>query len=120
MKLITPELIKRFNEVGDQSEVKNPLIIAKFFNPCGSQTWYATEYSSETTICYGYVTGMWEDEWGTFSIDELKSLKLPFGMSIERDIHFKEKTFEEQIPQKRTVELNKINLDKDSNQELER
>lgn len=35
------------------------------------------------------------DEWGTFSIDELESLELPFGLTIERDIYFKETTFNE-------------------------
>jgi len=36
MKLITPELIARFKEVGDQSEIEDPIVIAKFFDPVGS------------------------------------------------------------------------------------
>lgn len=47
MKLITEELKKRFLEIGDQSETKNPLIVAKFFDPVGSATWYATEYAKD-------------------------------------------------------------------------
>ena len=123
MKLITKEIEQRFDEVGDQSEVENPLILSKFFNPCGSETWYATEYNTKTNICYGYVTGMFEDEWGTFSIDELESLELPFGLSIERDIHFKEKTFEEQIPQKsqkRESELKDIKSKSNQEQGIQR
>lgn len=93
MKLISKTLIQEFNRIGDQSENENPIIIAKFFDPCGSATWYATEYDAETNICYGYVTGLFEDEWGSFSITELESIKRPFGLSIERDIHFASMSF---------------------------
>lgn len=117
MKLITKELISRFKEIGEQSESENPQFIAKFFNPCGSQTWYASEYNPETNICYGYVTGMAYDEWGTFSIDELKSLKLPFGLAIERDMYFKEISFDELTGKNRIQELYKKTIKK---QDLER
>lgn len=100
MKLITKTLEDRFNEIGDQSESLDPIIVAKFFNPCGSQTWYASEYNQQSEVCFGYVTGMDFDEWGTFSIQELEALKLPYGLSIERDIHFKEKRFKELIKEK--------------------
>jgi hypothetical protein len=93
MKLITKTLTKEFNRIGDQSDNDNPIVIAKFFDPCGSATWYAIEYNPETNICYGYVTGLFEDEWGTFSITELESIERPFGLRIERDIHFKQMSF---------------------------
>ncbi len=125
MKLITTKLIARFREVGDQSEIKNPLVIAKFFNPAGAGTWYATEYDTETNICFGYVTnlvpdalGMF-DEWGSFSIDELESLELPFGLRIERDIHFQEIKFNELFKEQRLSELDSVNNQKTHNQELE-
>lgn len=98
MKLITKELEKRFAEVGDQSQSSNPLIIAKFFNPCGSQTWYTTEYYKENEICFGYSTGVGFDEWGSFSIKELQEVKLLLpGLKIERDRFFKEIRFKELI-----------------------
>lgn len=97
MKLMTKTLEDRFAKIGDQSESLDPIIIAKFFNPCGSMTWYASEYHKETNICFGYVTGTPFQEWGTFSITELESLKLPFGLGIERDIHFKEIRFSELV-----------------------
>ncbi|PVV50440.1 DUF2958 domain-containing protein [Chryseobacterium sp. HMWF035] len=93
MKLITETLEARFAETGSQGDEENPLIIARFFNPCGPQTWYATEYDPATRICFGYVTGMGFDEWGSFSIDELEALKLPFGLTIERDCYFEEIRF---------------------------
>lgn len=97
MELITQELIKRFQEVGSQEDKKDPLIIAKFFNPTGAGTWYATEYDPIKKIFFGYVSifGDQCDEWGYFSLDELKNLKLPFGLSIERDLYFGEKQFHE-------------------------
>lgn len=102
MKLLTDALKQRFKEVGRQG--KNPLVIAKFFDPFGSATWYATEYDPETNICHGYVTGLVHDEWGGFSIDELEAFTREVSMTIlgnkisttgtlERDLFFKETRF---------------------------
>ena len=43
MKLLTKAILNRFEQVGEQVEEKDPLILAKFFNPTGSGTWYAKE-----------------------------------------------------------------------------
>jgi hypothetical protein len=91
MKLITETLKQRFKEVDRQDE--NPLVVAKFFDPASSATWYATEYDAETNICFGYVTGLAYDEWGSFSITEMEAIKRPFGLTIERDLHFEEIRF---------------------------
>ncbi|MFC5044104.1 DUF2958 domain-containing protein [Aquimarina hainanensis] len=119
MKLITPELEARFAEVGDQSDIENPIIIAKFFDPVGSGTWYATEYDKETKICHGYVTGFANDEWGSFSIDELESIKRPLGLRIERDLYCKEQTFDELFPKKNKDRLSELPKNKEE-QERER
>ena len=121
MKLITKELEQRFAEVGEQSNSKNPMVIAKFFDPAGSATWYATEYDKETDICYGYVTGLAYDEWGSFSITELEAIQRPFGLGIERDIHFEEKRFDDLFKNKRLGELQKITNKKEQslNQDIE-
>ena len=93
MKLLTKTLGKRFAQIGSPSEEKDPLIIAKFFNPTGAGTWYATEYDPDRRVFFGYVSifGDWNDEWGTFSLEELESYRGPFGLGIERDLHFGEK-----------------------------
>lgn len=44
MELMTKELEVRFNEIGSQQFTQAPIVIAKYFNPAGSGTWYATEY----------------------------------------------------------------------------
>lgn len=98
MKLINDEVKKRFSEVGSQENTSDPIVVAKFFNPAGAQTWFATEYDEKQNICYGYVTGMHQDEWGYFSITEMEQVKLPFGLSIERDTSSSEKTISQWVP----------------------
>jgi hypothetical protein len=99
MKLITKTLEKRFARVGSQANAKDPLIIAKFFNPTGAGTWYATEYDPKTRTFFGYVSifGDWNDEWGYFSLDELASYRGMFGLGIERDLYFNEQLASEVI-----------------------
>jgi hypothetical protein len=93
MKLMTKGLENRFSRVGSQENAKDPLVIAKFFNPAGAGTWYATEFDPATRTFFGYVSifGDWNDEWGTFSLDELEAYKGPLGIGIERDLYFDEK-----------------------------
>jgi len=92
MKLITKKLEKRFKEIGSQEKVKDPIVIAKLFNPAGGGTWYLTEYDPKTQIAFGYVSifGDHNDEWGSFAIWELQKIKLPLGLGIERDLYMKE------------------------------
>jgi len=100
MKLLTNELIKRFEEVGRQEESVDPIVIAKFFNPTGAGTWYATEYDPSCKEFFGYVSifGDWNDEWGYFSLAELESYKGKFGLGIERDLYFGERKISEVAP----------------------
>ena len=99
MKLLTEELEKRFKEVGFQSqgEKADPIVVAKYFNPTGAGTWYATEYDPETKQFFGYVSifGDHCDEWGYFSLEELESVKGTFGLGIERDLYCGEKKISE-------------------------
>jgi hypothetical protein len=96
---MTKALEKRFAAVGSQEEAADPLIIAKFFNPCGAGTWYATEYDQKRRVFFGYVSifGDHNDEWGSFSLDELQAYKGPLRIGIERDLHFGEKRASEVI-----------------------
>ena len=89
MKLMTRELEQLFpplyaTEGKDPKDIK---IIAKFFTPFGNWIWYATEYDPQKRIFFGYVRGL-ENELGYFSLDELESVKGPFGLRIERDLYF--------------------------------
>jgi hypothetical protein len=99
MKLMTKALEKRFAQVGSQAEEKDPLVIARFFNPNGAGTWYATEYDPQRKLFFGYVSifGDHNDEWGSFSLEELQSYRGPLGLGIERDRFFTEKRASEAI-----------------------
>lgn len=90
--LMTKELEKRFAKVGSQENVKDPVIVAKFFNPNGAGTWYATEYDPTRKMFFGYVSifGDWNDEWGYFSLEELESYVGRLGLGIERDRYWTE------------------------------
>lgn len=100
MILLTKSLEKRFAEIGDQADAEDPIIVAKFFNPAGTGTWYAVSYDSNERIFFGYVSifGDYCDEWGYFSLDELQSFKGPFGLGIERDLFWTEKKASTVIP----------------------
>jgi len=88
MKLLTKELQKKLPPLYSQDgKGKEAIAYVKFFDPCGSWTWYATEYDPEEKLFFGLVHGH-EKELGYFSLTELESIKRPFGLGIERDIHF--------------------------------
>lgn len=90
MRLLTKEITERFTKTGRQEEVEDPIVIAKFFNPTGGQTWFATEYNPEDNTFFGYVSlfNDYNNEFGSFSLDELESIRGQFGLGIERDISF--------------------------------
>lgn len=80
------DLMERFAEVGSQQKEKDPIVIAKFFDPQGAGTWLATEYDATDRVFFGYAT-IFEGEWGYFSLDELEAYTGRFGVGIERDLH---------------------------------
>lgn len=92
MKLMTKALEKRFAQVGSQAKTKDPLVIAKFFYPAGSATWFAIAFDSKRRLFFGYesLSGDHTDGWGYFSLDELDSFTGKFGLGIERDLYWKE------------------------------
>ena len=65
----------------------------KFFTPDSNWTWYASEFDGED-IFFGLVVGF-EVELGYFSLSELQSVRGPWGLPIERDLHFEPKTLKE-------------------------
>lgn len=71
------------------SDMDKQKIVAKFFNPCGSWTWYLMNQDPENPdYLWGIVRGF-EVEMGSFSLSELQGAKVPpFGLGIERDLYF--------------------------------
>ena len=94
MKLLTEEIKKALpalysREKHDGEEAR---FVCKFFDPCGSWTWYVMEGDEREDrdwLFYGLVDGH-EKEWGYFMLSELQSVKGPLGLGIERDIFFED------------------------------
>ena len=88
MKLLTKEIRKKLPPLYSTEEVPTgeKVCVVKFFDPCGSWTWYAVEYDGKD-LFFGLVDGL-EMEWGYFSLSELAAVKGPFGLGIERDLYF--------------------------------
>ena len=88
MKLLTKniedKLRKAYNPIPLEDD--NPKAFVKLFNPAGKGTWYLSDLS-ENDIAFG-LCNLQETEYGYVSLNELKSLTLPFGLSIERDMNF--------------------------------
>lgn len=88
-KLITKDILKRLpalyaNDGKKAEEVKVPL---KLFNPVGIGTWYITEYDPAEDLGFGWCD-LGTPELGYVSVAELRSVKLRFGLKIERDAHW--------------------------------
>jgi len=106
MKLLTKALTKQLlaNAAATQADQDRDTMqdkTVKFFNPCGAATWYFSE--AEMIPAKDSYTGQddfrffgWCDlgmgpgcaELGYVMLSELKSIKLPFGLGIERDLYW--------------------------------
>ena len=86
MILLTPDLREKLLVNGRQRDVDHAPMV-KFFNPFGIGTWLATELDEDGDILFG-LADLGYPELGSFSLEELSSLRLPFGLGIERDILF--------------------------------
>lgn len=92
MKLITKEIEEAIKNTPygstEDVELDDKKVIARFFNPTGAGTWYVLENDDweNGRVVFGAATLGYGLELGSISIDELESLKLPLGLTIERDI----------------------------------
>jgi len=91
MKIITKAIEAAFAKQGDTSQksMKDIKIVMKLFNPMGAGTWYIYEHLEEDIyMCFANLGDPEMAEMGTVSMTEITSLRLPFGLGIERDMHF--------------------------------
>lgn len=67
----------------------DPVPVVKFFNPLGAATWLAIELDKDGDTLFGLADlGFGCPELGVFSLSEIASVRLPFGLGIERDVAF--------------------------------
>ncbi len=89
MELLTKEIAEQLQKQYQRGSDMEQLVVAKFFDPCGSWTWYAMNQDPEDpSYLWGLVKGF-EVEMGSFSLDELQGYKGPLNIGIERDLFFK-------------------------------
>ncbi len=92
MKLLTKALEKRFAEVGSQvGHGDEAIVVARYFTPDSSWTWFATQYLPEERNFFGLVSGH-AVELGYFNLDEMASVRGPLGLPIERELCWRECT----------------------------
>lgn len=96
MKLLTPELrfALRANDIARRAHAAkgerfDPPPVIKLFNPVGAATWLATELAEDGDVLFGLADlGFGCPELGYFSLAEIAAVRLPYGLSIERDLGF--------------------------------
>lgn len=92
---MTKEIEKRLEKFplySQDGKGEDAKIVCKFFSPVGGWTWYVLEaekFNEDDYVFFGIViNGYGEQEYGYFTLGELKQLQLPFGLGIERDMYF--------------------------------
>lgn len=103
MTLLTKQIISKFEKHPIHSQDGKGMdaeVLVKYFNPCGSGTWLITEAEREGDDwrLFGYCH-IHEWEWGYLMLSELAYLRLPFGLTIERDIYTARKYVRDFLPQ---------------------
>ncbi len=97
MILLTPELryALRANDIArraadrDGKSAPDLVPVVKLFNPVGAATWLATELAADGDTLFGLADlGFGCPELGCFSLSEIASIRLPYGLRIERDLGF--------------------------------
>lgn len=94
MNLLTEEirdLFKQYPLYSQDGKGMDSIVLVKYFNPYGAGTWLITEAEEQEGndwLLFGYChISCWE--WGYVSLKELQNLKLPFGLTIERDLYIR-------------------------------
>lgn len=90
MKLLTKELEKQFLTTGNQRDVPDPLVVAKFWLDFGGPTWYAISYDKELTQFFGLVCNpMFKtNQWHQFTQEDLQYATGFAGATVQRDMYF--------------------------------
>jgi len=88
MKLITDEIAKQAQIQYKKGSSFDQMVVAKFFDPFGSWSWYLMNQDPEDPdYLWGIVKGF-EVEMGSFSLSELESVTMFGHPRIERDLYF--------------------------------
>ena len=84
---MTKEIKEKAEKQYDEGSDMEQMVVAKYFDAMGDWKWFLMNMDKDGDYCWGIVKGH-EVEMGSFSMKELESIKLPFGLKIERDTLF--------------------------------
>lgn len=87
MELIPKELRDTIPKLYETEDKSDPVAYIKLF--IDGWTWYITELSIDSDICFGYVVSPFGGELGYFSLQEIQEVKGSLGIGVERDLYFK-------------------------------
>lgn len=88
MELMTKDIEEKAQKQFSKGSDMSQMVVAKFFDPCGSWTWYLMNQDpADPDYLWGIVNGF-EIEMGSFSLSELSSVRGVLGLGIERDLYF--------------------------------
>ena len=113
-KLLTAALRKALPALyaTEKTPLDEKIVVARFFNPYGSGSWFILEFDGEDTMFGGVDIGMTDGdpELGYISLSELEALPARICgrwvnsiQGIERDIHFTPKTWKEAMAEHNAV-----------------
>ncbi|HEX2986701.1 MAG TPA: DUF2958 domain-containing protein [Chloroflexota bacterium] len=94
MRLLTKEIMRKLPALYATEDVPDGhrMALVKFFNPTSGGTWYVFEGVAQEDgdwLLFCYVVDLGFDELGYVSLRELEGVRLPSGLGIERDLHFR-------------------------------
>lgn len=94
MKLMTKELEQELSKhpfCSTEGQGYDAECVVKYFSPCSSFTLFVIEGEKQENgdwLLFGYGGNNDENnEWGYTLLSDLEKIKLPFGLTIERDLH---------------------------------
>ena len=84
MELLTKQIEKDFEKNMTLPELDRKPVV-KYFHPVGSATWLISEFDGKDLMFGLCDLGMGHPELGYVALSELRAVKGPLGLGIERD-----------------------------------
>jgi len=89
MKLMTKALAAKLPALYSQEHVEDPLVVLHYFNPSGTGDWHIVEGEArDGDYLFFGLCDLGEPELGYVVLSELEAVRGPFGLGIERDLHW--------------------------------
>lgn len=93
MKLLTQLNLKELAKYPiqtNQDHLDKSVAVVKWFTPWKNWTWYVCEWGGpkDPDLFWGRTDSPTCSEWGYFRMSEIAAIKGPYGLKVERDLHW--------------------------------